>query len=311
MKTKGKKPLLLAPAGSSEALRAAVEAGCDAVYLGAGKFSARASAQNFHGGALEEAIDFARGHGVLVYLAVNTLTSDREMYEVLRLVEAALQWGAAAFIVQDMGLGQRIKAAFGGAVLHASTQMTARSLDDVKMLAQLGFARVVMARELSFDDLAQIAAGIEHSGHKIELEVFVHGALCASYSGQCLMSSFIGGRSANRGRCAQPCRLPYKTGKKTAAAPVLSLKDLCLIDHVAQLGQIGISALKIEGRMKGAEYVKTVVGAYRRALDGHKISFAEKAALLSVFDRGGYTNGYFTANHEGMYMKALKNPYVK
>jgi collagenase-like PrtC family protease len=158
----------------------------------------------------------------------------------------------------------------------------------------------VLARELSKSQIKEIDT-------TAELEVFVHGALCSAYSGQCLMSSFIGGRSANRGKCAQPCRLPYKSAKGEGA--LLSLKDLCLVDYVHELSDMGIAALKIEGRMKGEDYVRTVVGAYRSALDGKKLSEKQKMKLLGVFNRGGYTDGYFTGNKAGMYMKALKNPY--
>jgi len=301
-------PELLAPAGSPETLRAAVECGADAVYLGAGKFSARAGAKNFHDDALAEAVGYARGHNVAVHLAVNTLVTDREMDEALALVSYALTLGVAAFIVQDMGLARRIRAAHPTANLHASTQTTARTLADVAVWGRLGFSRVVMARELSAAELRAIAKNTD-----VELEVFVHGALCSSYSGQCLMSSFLGGRSANRGRCAQPCRLPYAAGGKTNGkpAPLLSLKDLCLIDHLSTLQEIGITSLKIEGRMKGEDYVRAVVSAYRRALDGTPPSPQEKKKLLAVFNRGGYTDGYFTARPAGMYMEQLKNPYGK
>ncbi|MCL2203970.1 MAG: U32 family peptidase [Defluviitaleaceae bacterium] len=300
-----KRPELLAPAGSMSTLRAAVEAGADAVYLGAGKFSARANAQNFHGDALAEAIGYARENGVAVHLAVNTLMTDRELEEAIALVGCAYHLGAAAFIVQDIGLGARIRQAYPDAVLHASTQMTARSLEDVRALGRLGFARVVMARELSRAQLEKIAGSTA-----VGLEVFVHGALCASYSGQCLMSSFMGGRSANRGKCAQPCRLPYSNAKPGGKSGVLlSLKDLCLIDYIRELCEMGIASLKIEGRMKGEDYVRAVVRAYRAALDGKPPTQKQKAEMLRVFDRGGYTDGYFAGNKNNMYMKALKNPY--
>jgi len=318
------KPELLAPAGSPETLRAAVQAGADAVYLGAARFSARANAKNFHGDALADAITYARQHGVAVHLAVNTLMTDRELDEAIQLVANCHQLGVAAFIVQDLGLGARIRETFPQAVLHASTQMTAKTLADVQALGRLGYKRVVMARELSAAQLRDIAAGTD-----VELEVFVHGALCSSESGQCLMSAFIGGaaggRSANRGACAQPCRLPYTAGSAKlakssfspskrnhpSAAPLLSLKDLCLIDHVGALAQMGIASLKIEGRMKGVDYVRTVVGAYRKVLDGGVLSAKERERLFAVFNRGGYTAGYFDGQTAGMYMDALSNPYKK
>ena len=297
-----KKPELLAPAGGMNTLRAAVEAGADAVYLGAGKFSARAYAQNFDGDMLAEAVRYATAHHVKLHLAVNTLMTDRELNEAMDLVGYARGLGVAAFIVQDLGLARRIKGAFPDVVLHASTQMTACSLGDVVALGRLGFSRVVMARELSRDALGYIAANTE-----VELEVFVHGALCSSYSGQCLMSSFFGGRSANRGKCAQPCRLPYKQGNKRGV--LLSLKDLCLIKCISQLTHFGAAALKIEGRMKGADYVRTVVATYRAALDGNVPTEKQINKMLGVFDRGGYTDGYFAGHKQDMYMTALKNPY--
>ncbi|MCL2190322.1 MAG: U32 family peptidase [Defluviitaleaceae bacterium] len=297
-----KRPELLAPAGSPETLRAAVQAGADAVYMGAGKFSARAYAKNFDGEALAQAICYARENGVAVHLAVNTLMTDRELDEALQLVGHAHHLGVAAFIVQDIGLAARIRREFPSAVLHASTQMTARSPDDVQMLQKLGFCRVVMARELTREALKKIAANTA-----MELEVFVHGALCSSYSGQCLISSFIGGRSANRGKCAQPCRLTYKQNGKQGV--LLSLKDLCLIDYVGELTQMGVASLKIEGRMKGEDYVRTVVKAYRNALDGNPLTAKQREKLLGVFNRGGYTDGYFTGSKKDMYMQNLKNPY--
>jgi len=296
------KPELLAPSGSVKTLKAAVQAGADAVYLGAGKFSARAFAANFDDSELTSAIKYAGIANVKVYLAINTLMTDRELGEALKIVEQAYNAGAAAFIVQDLGLAKMIKQTHPDAVLHASTQMTAKTLQDVNFLGNLGFKRVVMARELSREQISEIAANTE-----IELEIFVHGALCSSYSGQCLMSSFIGGRSANRGKCAQPCRLPYKSAKKSGV--LLSLKDLCLVDYIGELANMGIAALKIEGRMKGEDYVRAVVGAYRSVLDGNRITEKQKAQMLSVFDRGGYTDGYYTGNRVGMYMESLKNPY--
>ncbi|MCL2572541.1 MAG: U32 family peptidase [Defluviitaleaceae bacterium] len=299
-----KKPELLAPSGNVKTLKAAVEAGADAVYLGAGKFSARAFAGNFDGSELSYAIEYAANADVKVYLAVNTLMTDRELKDALTIVGEAYHAGAAAFIVQDLGLAAEIKKQYPDAILHASTQMTAQTLKDVNLLGSLGFKRVVMARELSRDEIRNIAANTS-----VELEIFVHGALCSSYSGQCLMSSFIGGRSANRGKCAQPCRLPYKSGKKSGV--LLSLKDLCLIDYIDEMADMGVASLKIEGRMKGEDYVRAVVGAYRAVLDGKNLTEKQKAKMLGVFDRGGYTDGYYTGNRAGMYMENLKNPYGK
>jgi collagenase-like PrtC family protease len=283
-------------------LKAAVQAGADAVYLGAGKFSARAYARNFDGDELTRAVRYANASNVKVYLAVNTLMTDRELDDALEIVSHACQTGVAAFIVQDIGFAQIIRNHFPNAVLHASTQMTAKTLKDVNLLGRIGFSRVVMARELSREQLGGIAAGT-----RVGLEVFVHGALCSSYSGQCLMSGFIGGRSANRGKCAQPCRLPYKRKDKNGV--LLSLKDLCLIDYIGDLADMGIVSLKIEGRMKGEEYVGAVVRVYRAVLDGEEITEKQKSVMLNTFNRGGYTDGYFIGDKKNMYMKALKNPY--
>jgi len=293
---------LLAPCGNMRTLKAAVQAGADAVYLGADKFSARAFAGNFNSDELSNAIMYANDANVKVYLAINTLITDRELSEALSIVDYAYYSGATAFIVQDLGLAKIIKQNHSNAVLHASTQMTAQTLKDVNTLARLGYKRVVMARELTREQISEIAANTA-----VELEIFVHGALCSSYSGQCLMSSFIGGRSANRGKCAQPCRLKYKSAKSEGV--LLSLKDLCLIDYIGELAKMGVASLKIEGRMKGEDYVRAVVGAYRSVLDGKSLSEKQKAKMLGVFDRGGYTDGYYTGNKAEMYMKTLKNPY--
>ena len=296
------KPELLAPAGNMNTLQVAVNAGANAVYLGAAKFSARAFAGNFDSGELESGIKFATERGAKTYLAINTLLTDRELPEAMKIVKNACELGVSAFIVQDLGLATLIRENFPNANLHASTQMTARTLADVETLGKLGFKRVVLARELSRTQIREIAANTD-----IELEVFVHGALCSAVSGQCLISSFIGGRSANRGKCAQPCRLPYKSGKKSGV--LLSLKDLNLVDYVSELAEMGISSLKIEGRMKGEDYVRTVVSAYRKVLDGETLIDSERQKMQKAFNRGGYTDGYFTDQKSSMYMETLKNPY--
>jgi len=296
------RPELLAPSGNFKTLTAAVQSGADAVYLGASKFSARAFAGNFDETELKNAVKFATDNGVKIYLAINTLLTDRELKEALEIVKNAIEIGVEVFIVQDLGLASLIKEKFLNASLHASTQMTAKSLADVKMLGKLGFKRVVLARELSRQQIKEIARGTS-----VELEVFVHGALCSAYSGQCLMSSFIGGRSANRGKCAQPCRLPYKSAGKSGV--LLSLKDLCLIDYVSELAEMGITSLKIEGRMKGEDYVRTVVKAYRSVLDGESLSKQQRQKMLNAFNRGGYTDGYYVGDKRAMYMETLKNPY--
>jgi len=296
------KPELLAPSGNFNTLKTAVQSGADAVYFGASKFSARAFAGNFDSDELKTAVQYASDNNVKTYLAINTLMTDRELKEAMEVADHAYNLGVSAFIVQDLGLASLISQNFPDANLHASTQMTASTLKDVEVLGKLGFKRVVLARELSRRQIKEISENTD-----VELEVFVHGALCSAYSGQCLMSSFIGGRSANRGKCAQPCRLPYKSGGKSGV--LLSLKDLCLIDYVGEFAESGISSLKIEGRMKGEDYVRTVVAAYRAVLDGKPLTEAQKQKMLGIFNRGGYTDGYFCGNLGGMYMDALKNPY--
>ncbi|MCL2225423.1 MAG: U32 family peptidase [Defluviitaleaceae bacterium] len=293
---------LLAPCGNMKTLKAAMQAGANAVYFGAAKFSARAFAGNFDGGELESAIEYAARSNVKTYIAINTLITDREMANALEIAKQAHNAGASAFIVQDLGLAANIRERLPNAVLHASTQMTACTAKDVNALERLGFSRVVLARELSREQIKAIAESTD-----VELEVFVHGALCSSYSGQCQMSSFIGGRSANRGKCAAPCRLTYKCGKKNGT--LLSLKDLCMIDHIGELSEMGVASLKIEGRMKGEDYVRVVVGAYRAVLDGGTLPEKQKAKMLGVFNRGGYTCGYFTGDHAEMFTQTLKNPY--
>ncbi|MCL2547203.1 MAG: U32 family peptidase [Oscillospiraceae bacterium] len=298
------KPELLAPSGNFKTLEAAVTAGADAVYLGASKFSARAFAGNFDTHELGLAVKYASNHNVKTYLAINTLLTDRELKEALEIADFAYNSGVSAFIAQDLGLATLIRQNFPKSHLHASTQMTAKTLKDVETLGRLGFKRVVLARELSRSQIQEIRL---HTS--VELEVFVHGALCSAYSGQCQISSFIGGRSANRGTCAQPCRLPYTSTEKNGV--LLSLKDLCLIDYVGELVDMGISALKIEGRMKGPDYVGTVTKAYRATLDGALISEKQKQKMLSIFNRGGYTDGYYIGDTSAMYMDALRNPYAR
>lgn len=275
---------ILSPAGSREALRAAVYSGADAVYLGASGFNARINAQNFSDDELRESIAFCHERGVKVYITVNTLVYDKEMPEALSLAEFLTDAGADAFIVQDLGFASLLKKCSPSVPLHASTQMSVCSLDGVEALADLGFTRVVLSRELSYEDISFIARR-----SPIETEFFVHGAFCMSYSGQCFMSSIIGGRSGNRGLCAQPCRLPYRNGY------ALSLKDNCLLEHVPKLLEAGVSSLKIEGRMKGAEYVAAVTDAYVRAKTGEPFSVEKKDYLAQIFSRQGFTDGYFTS----------------
>lgn len=279
-----KLPELLAPAGSREALEAAIEGGADAVYFGGLGFNARKNAQNFGVEEMRDAISLAHTYGVRVYVAQNTLVYDRELDAYLSAAASALEAGADALIVADMGGAEALRRRFPEAELHASTQMSGHNAESAKRLAALGFSRMVCARELSLEDLKLLT---EQS--PIEIEMFVHGALCVCHSGQCLFSSVVGGRSGNRGECAQPCRLPYSGGYP------LSLKDLALAEHITDLLSLGVSSLKIEGRMKSPEYVRDVTRIYRRLLDERRNATpAEMKTLAEIFSRGGFTDGYFT-----------------
>ncbi len=256
---------LLAPAGSYEAFLAAVENGANAVYLGGKQLNARQSAGNFDEQELEKAIDYAHLRGVAVYLTMNTLVLDSELEQAIEFAKVAYSLGIDAIIVQDLGFAAAIREQLPEVHLHASTQMTTYSLEGVKELEQLGFSRVVLARELSLSEIEYICKNT-----KLEIEAFVHGALCISYSGQCLMSSIIGGRSGNRGKCAQPCRLPYtmlREGNAVGEGYLLSPKDISYIEDLDRLVKAGVHSFKIEGRMKSPEYVAMVVSKYRKYLD--------------------------------------------
>ena len=279
---------ILSPAGSPEALRAAVCAGADAVYLGFGQFNARRGAKNFTRDEFAAAVSYCHLRGVKVYLTLNTLCSDREMAQAVDCAVQASQLGADAVLVQDMGLVRALRQCAPDLPLHASTQMTLHSLDGVKQAAELGMTRAVLARELSRRDIAYIC---ERS--PIEIEVFVHGALCMCYSGQCFMSSVIGGRSGNRGMCAQPCRLPYGWGDWADGHP-LSLKDMSLAGHLKELAELGVASAKIEGRMKRPEYVYIVTRVYADGLrEGREPTGEELSRLEQAFSRQGFTDGYF------------------
>ena len=274
---------ILAPAGSYAALKAAVENGADAVYMGAPQFNARVNAQNFTDEEFKNGIELCKKNGVKVYAVLNTLIYDNEFKQVLTLAEKLTDIGVDAFIVQDIGLAEALKKCTLGTVpLHASTQMSIGNLDGVLKAAEMGFTRAVLARELSRKDMEYIA-----KNSPIELEVFVHGALCVCYSGQCRMSAVIENRSGNRGACAQPCRLPYGKGY------TLSLKDNCLLEYVKELDEMGIASLKIEGRMKGESYVGSVTAAYADAKRGEPYSESKKDELAKIFSRDGFTDGYY------------------
>ncbi len=277
-------PELLAPAGGESAFYAALSAGADAIYVGGELFNARALSENFTESALQRCVALAHARGVRVYVTLNTLLADVELEEGLRYAVKLWNTGADALICADVGLALLIRRHAPSIVLHASTQMSLHSTGGAEEMADLGYTQVVPARELS---LADITSLVEHA--RQEVEVFLHGALCVSYSGQCLFSSLVGGRSGNRGTCAQPCRLPYNGGYP------LSLKDLSLADHVTELIESGVSSLKIEGRMKRPEYVYGVTRIYRRLLDERRnATKEEKRALEAIFARSGFTDGYFT-----------------
>ncbi len=280
-------PELLAPAGSPAALDAAIEGGADAVYFGGAAFNARMLAQNFGGAAMDDAVARCHAYGVKAYVTLNTLVADREMDDCLRAAEAAYRAGADALIVADLGVAATLRRQIPELALHASTQASGHNAEAAKKLASLGFTRMVCARELSRDDLARLVAD-----SPIEIEMFIHGALCVSHSGQCLFSSLVGGRSGNRGTCAQPCRLPYTVGGREKYP--LSLRDLSLASHVPALIELGVASLKIEGRMKSPEYVRDVVSVWRRLLDECRGATAgEMRYLADIFSRGGFTDTYF------------------
>ncbi|MDD6214662.1 MAG: U32 family peptidase [Firmicutes bacterium] len=292
---------LLAPAGSFDALRAAVQSGADAVYIGGSEFSARRSADNFTTDEIKEAADYCHIRGVKLHVAANILIKEKETGAFLRYVEKLNDAGVDAVIIQDIGMASVIRQAFPDLPLHASTQMTVTSLDAAKRLEEMGFSRIVLARELSREAIEKIAAGTG-----TEIEVFAHGAICMCYSGQCLMSSMIGGRSGNRGMCAQPCRLQYQIGEKKGY--LLSPKDLSLIDYLDDLKKIGVDSLKIEGRLKRSEYVAAVTGIYRKYIDsGNSVTARDRKELTNAFNRSGLTSAYF-GNSTGAKMMSYENP---
>ena len=278
---------LLAPAGSMEALRAAVQNGANAVYLGCGMFNARQSAKNFTPQTLVEAVKYCHVRGVAVHLTLNTLVSDREMPELIELIRRAAEADVDAFIVQDLGVVQLCRQVAPKVPIHGSTQLTVHSLPGVQFCAALGMSRVVLSRELSREEISYICAN-----SPIEIEVFGHGALCMCYSGQCYLSAAIGGRSGNRGRCAQPCRPSYGYGRWENKDP-LSLKDNCLVDYVKDLEEMGVASLKLEGRMKKPEYVATVTAVYRRAINEGVVTDSMMDALYMAFNREGFTDDYY------------------
>ncbi len=279
---------LLSPAGSMEALRAAVQNGANAVYLGIGTFNARQSAKNFTLETLGEALKYCHVRGVDVHLTLNTLVSDREYKAVADLIRKTAEAGVDAYIVQDLGVAQLCRQIAPEVPVHGSTQLTIHSLAGVQLCAAMGMKRVVLSRELNREEIRYIC-----QNSPIEIEVFGHGALCMCYSGQCYLSAMIGGRSGNRGRCAQPCRQSYGYGRWESKYP-LSLKDNCLVHYVRELEEMGVASLKLEGRMKRPEYVAAVTGVYRKAIDEGQVTQEMMDTLYAAFNRQGFTNGYYT-----------------
>ena len=289
-----KKIEILAPAGSFDSVIAAVRSGADAVYLGEKAFSARSSAKNFDDEELKKATAYCHIHGVKVYVTINTIVFDDELEKLKKAIISAAEADVDALIVQNMGVARLAHMLVPDLALHASTQMSIHTASGVKALYEMGFKRVVLAREMSKKEIEKCCE------IPVELEVFVHGAICMCYSGQCLMSSILGGRSGNRGRCAQPCRLPYdllENGKTVKSGYVLSPKDMALVNDLGTLKRIGVTSLKIEGRLKRAEYVSAVVGVYRKYLDKDgNVSKKDMQELLDAFSRTGFTDGYFKGN---------------
>ena len=280
---------LLAPAGSPEALRAAVQNGADAVYLGWGRFNARQSARNFSDEEFREALAYCHTYGVRVFLTLNTLLTDRELPKALETAASAARLGVDAVLVQDWGLFDLLRKSLPDLPLHASTQMSVFTSGGAIQLAEDGCERVVLARECSGEDTARVCENCP-----AEIEVFVHGALCVCCSGQCAFSAVVGGRSGNRGRCAQPCRLPYGVNEPAGNKRPLSLKDNCLAEYLQEMEDMGVACLKLEGRMKRPEYVAVVTRIYARLLAEHRPpTAAERAELDQAFSRSGFTDWYW------------------
>ena len=309
---------LLSPVGDFDCLKAAVQNGANAVYFGSNLFSARAFAKNFDNKELEQAINYTKLRGVKTHLTLNTLIKDEEFEEAFNVAKTAYKFGIDAIIVQDLGLAINLIKSFQNLEVHASTQMTTSNLEGVKRLEQLGFKRVVLSRECSISEIEHIC-----KNSNIEIEVFTHGALCISYSGQCLFSSMVGGRSGNRGMCAQPCRLPYSlfSGDKVLdKGYLLSPRDLCSLENLPRLISAGVSSLKIEGRMKSPTYVATVTKIYRKYIDlaykflnneisNYEIDENDKKELMQVFNRGEFSTGHLldTPNKELIYPQKPNN----
>ena len=319
-------PELLVPAGDFDCVRAGVQNGADCIYFGANMFSARANAKNFSLEELKQVIDYCKIRNVKTNLTLNTLITDAEFDDAVLLAKKAYEFGIDAIIVQDLGLGKYLIDNFPNLEIHASTQMSVHNLEGVLELEKLGFSRVVLSREVPINEIEYI-----RNNCKVDLEVFVHGALCISYSGQCLFSSLVGGRSGNRGKCAQPCRLPYELLEESSSGSslldkgyILSPKDLCSLENLKTLVSLGINSFKIEGRMKTPEYVATVTRIYRKYIDmaltdKYCVDEQDKKDLLQVFNRGGFSTGHQSSepnknliykdkpNNMGLYLGNISN----
>ena len=292
---------LLSPAGDFTCLKAAVQNGANCIYFGSNLFSARASAKNFDDTELKEAIQYCKIRGVKTNLTLNILIKNNEFADAFNLAKKAYEYGIDAIIVQDLGLAKLLIETFPDLPIHASTQMSIHNLQGALKLQELGFSRIVLARELSINEIEYICQNTS-----IEIECFIHGALCISYSGQCLFSSMIGGRSGNRGTCAQSCRLPYELieNNKTTIdkGHLLSPKDLCSLEYIPRLVNAGVKSFKIEGRMKTPEYVATVTKTYRKYIDlaqsgkEYKIEEKDIKNLMQVFNRGNFSSGHLSTN---------------
>ena len=296
-----KKIELLSPVGNMDCMRAAVQNGADAVYFGSG-FSARAFASNFDGDDLKCAIEYAKLRGVQTHLTLNTLIKNDEFENAFSVAKMAYNYGIDAIIVQDLGLANLLINSFPNIAIHASTQLTAHNLDGVLSLQDMGFRRVVLSRELTLEEIEYIT-----KNSNVEIETFIHGALCISYSGQCLFSSMVGGRSGNRGKCAQPCRLPFslidEKSSKLDSGYLLSTRDLCGLNFIPNLINAGVTSLKIEGRMKSPEYVATVTRIYRKYIDlaysnePYVVEDSDRKLLALAFNRGGFSNGHLSKDY--------------
>lgn len=321
-------PELLVPAGDFECVKAGVQNGANCIYFGANMFSARANAKNFTLEELEKAITYCKIRNVKTNLTLNTLLTDSEFYDAVNIVKRAYEFGIDAIIVQDLGFAKYLIKNFPNLEIHASTQMSVYNLEGVLELEKLGFSRVVLSREVPINEIEYI-----RNNCKVDLEMFIHGALCISYSGQCLFSSLVGGRSGNRGKCAQPCRLPYELLEQKNSnnftsidkGYLLSPKDLCSLEYLPTLVKLGINSFKIEGRMKTPEYVATVTRIYRKYIDlalsdnDYIIDEADKKDLLQVFNRGGFSSGHLCSepnknliypkkpNNIGLYLGNISN----